>query len=203
MSANARRRRKAAVRRRRFVLGLLAAGALTALVISTGPFEKAVREIRLPLRHEDVIRQQSREKNVDAALIAAVIDQESKFRDQTSHAGARGLMQITPDTARFIAKRTGGSRFEIRDLANPDINIRYGSWYLGWLLEHYEGRTPLALAAYNGGIGNVDEWVAKAGGPDEFDHVSDIPFPETRHYVTEVLERREDYRREYRRELGL
>lgn len=202
MSAQARRS-KTAVRRRRLVLTLLVVAGLVALVASTAPFEKAVKEITLPLRHEDVIRQQAREKDVDASLIAAVIYQESKFRDQTSHAGARGLMQITPDTARFIASRTGGTRFEIRDLANPDINIRYGSWYLKWLLDHYHGRTPLALAAYNGGIGNVDKWVAKAGGPDKFDHLSDIPFPETRNYVREVLERQGDYRREYRRELGL
>lgn len=185
------------------MLGLLALAAAVAVVASTEPFEKAVKEITLPLRHEDVIRQQAREKGVDAALIAAVIYQESKFRDQTSRAGARGLMQITPDTARFIARRTGGTRFEIRDLANPDINIRYGSWYLKWLLDHYEGRIPLALAAYNGGIGNVDKWVADAGGPDAFDHAADIPFPETRHYVQEVLKRRGEYRREYRRELGL
>lgn len=191
------------MRRRRLVLGVLVAAGLVAVVASTGPFEKAVKEITLPLRHEDVIRQQAREKGVDPALIAAVIYQESKFRDQTSHAGARGLMQITPDTARFIARRTGGTRFEIRDLANPDINIRYGSWYLKWLLDHYDGHTPLALAAYNGGIGNVDKWVAAAGGPDEFDHVADIPFPETRAYVREVMRRREDYAREYRRELGL
>ena len=202
MSANARRR-KGAVRRRRALLALLLVGAAVAIVASTEPFEKAVKEITLPLRHEDVIRQQAREKGVDAALIAAVIYQESKFRDQTSHAGARGLMQITPDTARFIARRTGGTRFEIRDLANPDINIRYGSWYLRWLLDHYHGRTALALAAYNGGIGNVDRWVARAGGADRFDHVADIPFPETRHYVSEVLDRRGDYAREYRRELGL
>jgi len=191
------------VRRRRLVLGVLVTAGLIAIVASTAPFEKAVKEITLPLRHEDVIRQQAREKGVDPALIAAVIYQESRFRDQTSQAGARGLMQITPDTARFIARRTGGTRFEIRDLANPDINIRYGSWYLSWLLDHYDGRTPLALAAYNGGIGNVDKWVADAGGPDEFDHVADIPFPETRAYVREVLARRGDYAREYRRELGL
>lgn len=191
------------MRRRRLVLGVLVTAGLIAIVASTAPFEKAVKEITLPLRHEDVIRQQAREKGVDPALIAAVIYQESRFRDQTSQAGARGLMQITPDTARFIARRTGGTRFEIRDLANPDINIRYGSWYLSWLLDHYDGRTPLALAAYNGGIGNVDKWVADAGGPDEFDHVADIPFPETRAYVREVLARRGDYAREYRRELGL
>jgi soluble lytic murein transglycosylase len=193
------------IRRRRRLAFLAVVAGLFAVAIGLGlgPFKDAVKEITLPLRHEDIIRQQAKEKNLDPALIAGVIYEESKFRDATSHAGARGLMQITPDTARFIAHRTGGTAFEIRDLANPDINIRYGSWYLRWLLDHYDGRTALALAAYNGGIGNVDKWVAKAGGPDAFDHVSDIPFPETENYVRDVLERQREYRRAYSRELGI
>src|SRR6476646_11748239 len=193
-SASARRAARA--RRRRLRLGV-AALALLGLVVVIGlhPLTRAVQEITLPLRHEDIIRQQSQKKGLDPALVAAVIYQESKFSDRTSVAGARGLMQITPDTARFIAKQSGGIRFVQADLATPQINIAYGTWYLRWLLDRYNGRTALALAAYNAGFGHVDDWVRKAGGPDSFDPKTDIPFPETRNYVQQVLERRRDYAR--------
>jgi soluble lytic murein transglycosylase len=184
------------------VLGLIAVlGAL--LVIGLHPLKHAVQEITLPLKHEDIIRQQSAKKGLDPALVAAVIYQESKFSDQTSIAGARGLMQITPDTARFIAKQSGGIRFVQADLATPQINIAYGTWYLRWLLDRYHDRQSLALAAYNAGFGHVDDWVRRAGGADAFDPNADIPFPETRNYVQQVLERRKDYARRYSRELGL
>ena len=208
-SATSRRRpavgaRRAKVRRRRrtLVFGLLAVlGAL--LVIGLHPLKHAVEEITLPLKHEDIIRQQARDKDLDPSLIAAVIYQESKFRDQTSHAGARGLMQITPETAEFIAKRSGGTAFSQEDLATPQINISYGSYYLRYLLDHYDGNTELALAAYNAGQTNVDRWVRDAGGEGEFDRTDDIPFPETRNYVENVFDLRGDYRREYSKELGL
>ena len=103
--------------------------------------EDAIKEITLPLRHEDIIRQQARDKNLDPALIAAVIYRESKFRDQTSKAGAKGLMQILPETAEFIARKTGGTEFEQGDLADPQINISYGCWYLRYLLDRYDGNT--------------------------------------------------------------
>src|SRR4051795_7941441 len=197
-------RRAAKVRRRRgnLVLGLITLLGV-ALLIGLHPLKHAVEEITLPLRHEDIIRQQSHKKGLDPALVAAVIYQESKFSDQTSVAGARGLMQITPDTARFIAKQSGGIRFVQEDLATPQINIAYGTWYLRWLMDRYDGRQALALAAYNAGFGHVDDWVRRAGGPDAFDAKADIPFPETRSYVRQVLERRKDYARRYSRELGL
>jgi soluble lytic murein transglycosylase len=195
--------RAASVRRRRRVLGfLLAGGVLAALVIALHPLTKAVQEITLPLRHEDIIRQQARDKGLDPALIASMIYQESKFADRTSPAGARGLMQITPDTARFIAKNSGGTRFTMEDLATPQVNIAYGSWYLRYLLNRYDGRKAEAVAAYNAGMQNVDRWVATAGGPGRFDPAT-IPFPETRNYVAQVMERRKDYARRYARELGL
>ncbi len=168
-----------------------------------GPGEEAFREITLPLRHEDIIRQQAREKDLDPSLIAAVIYQESKFRDQTSHAGARGLMQITPATAEFIARDSGGTRFSQEDLATPQINIAYGTYYMRYLMRRYDGNTELALAAYNAGETNVDKWVRAAGGEKQFDRVDDIPFPETREYVDNVLDLRGDYRRHYGDELGL
>src|SRR3954453_5332951 len=99
-------------------LPLLAAAALSLVK----PADKAVQEIRLPLRHEDIIRQQARDKHVDAALIAAVIYTESRYRDQTSHAGAKGLMQIMPATADYIARKSGGTEFRREDLAAPQIN---------------------------------------------------------------------------------
>jgi soluble lytic murein transglycosylase len=178
-------------------------GALCAAVI-TGLGPEAVRELgALPLRHDDIIRQQAADKQLDPALIAAVIYEESRFRDQTSHAGARGLMQITPQTADAIAKHSGGNRFKQSDLATPQINISYGSYYLRLLIDHYSGNETLAVAAYNAGMGNVDRWMNEAGGPDAFKSAEHIPFPETRAYVENVMDRREDYRKNYADDLGL
>jgi soluble lytic murein transglycosylase len=202
----ARRPSRARVKRRR-VTALLAAtvlgGGVAAVVTGVGPLGDAVREITLPLRHDDIIRQQASEKNLDPALIAAVIYEESRFRDQTSHAGARGLMQITPDTADFIARRSGGVRFRQEDLATPQINIAYGAWFLRYLIDHYDGNETLAIAAYNAGQTNVDGWVERAGGPESFDAARDVPFPETRAYVSNVQERRGEYREHYADDLGL
>jgi soluble lytic murein transglycosylase len=197
-----RRRRQA---RRRVAL-LLGAVLLTAVaVVTISPlFKHAVEEIALPLRHDDIIRQQARDKGLDPSLIAGVIYVESRFRDQTSHAGAKGLMQILPSTAHDIARKSGGIRFTEGDLATPQVNIAYGSWYLRYLLRRYEGNEILALAAYNGGETNVDHWRATAAARGEqFDVASHIPFPETRDYVERVLNARERYREEYGRELGL
>ena len=111
----ARAPRRSGARRRALIGAILAAAVLGAAVASlltgVGPLGDAVREITLPLRHEDIIRQQAADKDIDPALIAAVIYEESKFRDQTSRAGARGLMQITPATADFIARDSGGTAF--------------------------------------------------------------------------------------------
>jgi soluble lytic murein transglycosylase len=192
------------MRRRRFAVGAviaIAVGALVIMAIRVGPH--AVQELTLPLRHEDIIRQQAAEKNLDPALIAAVIYQESKFRDRTSSAGAKGLMQILPGTAEFIARKSGGTRFELQDLGTPQINIAYGSWYLRYLIGRYNGREVLAIAAYNAGEDNVDRWVSAAGGPDSFDATKDIPFPETRAYVQGVFSKRGAYRKHYAKELGL
>jgi soluble lytic murein transglycosylase len=192
------------LRRRLMLLGFVVASAALAMAILSPWADKAVQEISLPLRHDDIIRQQAEQKNLDPSLIAGVIYVESRFRDQTSHAGAKGLMQIMPSTADYIARKSGGTRFVQGDLATPQINIAYGSWYLRYLLEHYHGNTILALAAYNAGEGKVDEWWRAASDRGERFRVADhIPFPETRNYVEKVLDARRAYRREYAKELGL
>ena len=124
-------------------------------------FHDAVKEVVLPLRHEDIIRQQAREKHLDPALVAGVIYTESRFRDQTSRAGAKGLMQITPDTAKFIEHLSGGSTFELSDLSTPQVNIAYGAYYLRYLLDRYGDNEALALAAYNGGEGGIAGWTPR------------------------------------------
>jgi soluble lytic murein transglycosylase len=185
------------------MLAAAVGGGVAAAVGGLGPIGDAVREITLPLQHEDIIRQQAEEKGLDPALVAAVIYEESRFRDQTSHAGARGLMQITPDTARFIAQDSGGTEFVQQDLAVPQVNISYGTYYLRYLLRKYDGNETLAVAAYNAGETNVNRWIEEAGGADAFDTSEHIPFPETRHYVENVQERRGEYRDRYGSELGL
>jgi soluble lytic murein transglycosylase len=175
------------------VVAGIVAGVALGLV---GTVDRAIQELTLPLHHEDVIRQQSREKGIDAALIAAVIYAESKFSDRTSSAGARGLMQITPEAANEIERHSGGTTFKLQDLGDPEINIRYGTYLLRELLDRYEGDVVAALAAYNAGPGNVDKW----GGSDL--SVEGIPFPETRAYVEEVLDKQRAYRDKYAKELG-
>jgi soluble lytic murein transglycosylase len=171
----------------------IVAGVLLGVV---GDVDRAIQELTLPLRHEDVIRQQSHEKGVDAALIAAVIYSESKFSDRTSSAGARGLMQITPETAKDVERHSGGTTFNVGDLSDPEINIRYGTYRLRELLDRYGGDVVAALAAYNAGPTNVDRW----GGSELT--LAAIPFPETRAYVEEVLDKQRAYRDKYAKELG-
>lgn len=191
-------RRASARRRLALLIGVVVASA--AVIAAVSPlFDKAVQEIRLPLRHDDIIRQQAADKGLDPALIAGVIYTESRFVDQTSHAGAKGLMQIMPATAEYIAGLSGGTRFEQGDLASPQINISYGAYYLRYLQDKYDGDEVLTLAAYNAGEGKVDEW---RGGAESLE-VDAIPFAETREYVGKVLTARDDYRRQYQSELGL
>lgn len=191
------RRRRA--RQRRLLAGgaAVVAGVAVGLALGLfGRFGDVIQELTLPLRHEDIIRQQAADKRVDASLIAGVIYAESRFRDQTSHAGARGLMQITPATANEIERHSGGTTFKLADLSDPDINIRYGTFYLRELLIRFDGNEVAALAAYNAGPTQVDEW----GGSTLT--IEEIPLEETRGYVTDVLDKRGEYRDEYGDELG-
>ena len=172
----------------------LAAGAVLIAAVAAGfVYLRAgeppwVQRIHYPLRYEQIVRGHARNYRLDPALLAAVIYQESKFQsDAKSSSGAIGLMQLRPDTAKGIAIRTGGSRFQTSDLYHPEINIRYGSWYLRHLLDKY-GDEEAALAAYNAGQSNVDTWRAEGKG---------IQFSETRVYVDRVEELKEVYRSAY------
>jgi soluble lytic murein transglycosylase len=149
---------------------------------------------RYPLEYEHIIRGHAANHDLDPALLAAVVYVESRFDPNAeSPAGAIGLMQLLPETAKGIALRTGGARFVVADLRDPEINVRYGSWYLDHLRDRYGDMTTV-LAAYHAGQGNVDRWRAEGSG---------IAFPETRDYVERVERARAVYADAYARELGL
>jgi soluble lytic murein transglycosylase len=184
------------------VATLIAAAAILAVVLAMPLARKAVNEFTRPLRYQDIIRQQAAEKHLDPALIAAVIYAETKFDPRPSSAGAQGPMQILPQTAQFLARRSGATSFTTADLNTPQVNIAYGSYYLRYLLDEYGGNIVLALAAYNGGEANVSQWVARARAGHRHFGIGDIPFPETQAYVRKVLRAQRDYRRTYPTQLG-
>jgi soluble lytic murein transglycosylase len=178
----------------------LTLSAIAVLVLSIGA-AWAMREkpdfylrARYPLEYEHILRGHAANHDLDPALLAAIVYAESGF-DPNAHseAGAIGLMQLLPETARGIALRTGGAEFVVADLRDPEINVRYGSWYLDHLRGRY-GDLSLVLAAYHAGPGNVDHWRADGLG---------IPFPETRAYVKKVERLRQMYADAYPAELGL
>ncbi len=165
------------------LLGIVVAAASVAYLWHSPP--DAVQRIRYPLHYRPIVTGHARNYRIDPALLAAVIDAESKFRaNAKSSSGAIGLMQLLPSTAHGIAVHTGGSRFETQDLYDPEINVRYGSWYLRHLLDKY-GDERTALAAYNAGQDNVDRWMASGSG---------IRFSETRAYVARVEDLKQIYR---------
>jgi soluble lytic murein transglycosylase len=173
------------------VLAVVVAGAFLYVNETSPPWYE---RLRYPLHYAEFVRVHAREHDLDPALMAAVIYQESKFDPKAkSSSGAIGLMQLTPQTAHGIAVRTGGSAFHTADLYDADINIRYGAWYLHNLFKKY-GSERLVLAAYNAGQGNVDRWRAN-GQP--------IQFAETRAYVARVEHLKGVYRQAWGKELGL
>lgn len=175
-------------------LGVLAlvAAAFAVYVLETEP--RWYERLRYPLRYEHIVVGHAENYRLDPQLVAAVIYQESKFdADAVSASGAIGLMQLLPSTGQGIADRTGGDEWTPADLHNPELNVRYGCWYLRHLLDKY-GSERLALAAYNAGQANVDRWQAADG---------EIRFAETRAYVERVQELKQTYARAYADELGL
>lgn len=193
-------RRRIRLRRIQALVGLALLIAGVVLVVPLA--RRAIEHFELPLQYAAIIRQQATAKHVDPALIAAVIYAETRFRPRTSPTGAEGLMQIEPATARFLAHRSHGYAFSVSDLGTPSVNIAYGTYYLRYLLNLYKGSKVLALAAYNGGETNVDNWLASARTQHRALTVNTIPNKLVSGYVSEVLSKQQAYRTHYARQLG-
>lgn len=151
-----------------------------------------------PFPYQLLIYQHALQYEVDPYLVAAVIRSESKFQAQArSPKGAVGLMQMMPNTAEWVAGQVEYSAFVQQDLENPDVNIRFGTWYLASLKKEFRNNETLMLAAYNGGRGNVKEWMARYGWTTDFVDVEQIPFAETKAYVKRVLASKARYQQLY------
>lgn len=148
-----------------------------------------------PLSYEEQIVSSSSSRGLDPYLVAAVIRIESDWDPQAvSHAGAQGLMQLMPATAQDMVRKglVDGSKYSSDDLLDPDTNIEFGCAYLSYLLSYFNGSTDKAIAAYNGGMGNVDDWTQEEG----LLHNA-ITFPETQAYLVRVKMAKERYQELY------
>ena len=187
---------------RRLLALIVLAGIVVAVVVAVPLVRRAIQHFSLPLQYATIIRQQAREKRLDPALVAAVIYAETRFDPRTSPTGALGLMQIEPATAKFLAHKSGGTSFTVADLGTPQVNIAYGSYYLRYLLNLYDGNVVMALGAYNAGETNIDRWVSRVKAAHQRFKLADIPIAATRLYVVEVLNKQKAYRSHYARQLG-
>lgn len=203
-AATGRRAARARGRRRilLLLLALAALGAAATAVHQAMPSWYA--RLWHPLHYEDAVRVEAERNGLDPALVAAVIDVESGFvPDSRSHRGAVGLMQVLPETARFVASRPGRPSPSPERIGEAEVNIAYGSAYLAYLVERHGGDLPLALAAYNAGESRLAAWRAEARDRGTVLRVpEDLPFAETRAYVRDVLRERGIYRRAYGDRLG-
>ena len=179
--------RSALLVRRNFNLRLLTGGSLKK--------DQDLYLLAYPLGDPSWVNPFAQDRNLDPALLSAVILEESRFHSQAlSVAGARGLMQILPRTGQQIARRLKLHPFSEEALFEPEINLRLGSWYLAHLLQEFGGREALALAAYNAGPGAVREWLKRTNSLREDEFVENIPYRETRNYVIRVLTSARVYR---------
>lgn len=151
-----------------------------------------------PLEYKEEIMEFSKEYDLDPHMIMSIIWVESKFKPEaTSNKGARGLMQIIPRTGQWIAEQVGDNDYDEEKLYDPETNIRFGCWYFGYLLKVFDKDTDLALASYNGGMGNVMKWLKDSRYSDDGKQLKDIPFKETKDYLERVEDAYERYRKLY------
>ena len=145
-------------------------------------------QLRFPIVFEKQVLQNARRNSIDPAWVFSILRQESAYMtDARSHAGALGLMQLMPRTARVEAKRLKLSLRNKHEILNVDKNIRLGTAHLKRVLEIHNGHMPLATAAYNAGSFRVRSWLPSAGNLPADIWIETVPFKETRNYVKKIL----------------
>ncbi len=167
--------------------------ALIAWVYSFAPSE--LLRWLYPLHYEEAVASSSARHEVDPFLVCAVIEAESGWNaNAESHRGATGLMQLMPETARDMVRKglVDGASYDPENLSDPATNIEFGTAYLSYLLRYFNGSTERAVAAYNAGLSNVEDWVGEGG----LLHNA-ITYPETQAYLVRVQNARSRYQELY------
>jgi len=186
------------VRKRGKRTGVLIKILILTLLIGFATQHSVPQKIVYPYFYRDTIERYAKEYGVDPLLVVSVIREESKFIPiSVSHKGAQGLMQLMPETASWIAAKLGDSSYSLESLRHPEKNIQYGTWYLANLKKEFDD-VALIIAAYNGGIGRVKEWLETGKIKSDRFQIEDIPYKETREYVAKVLKSYEKYQALYR-----
>lgn len=171
---------------------------ITILIIGVKYGINYVEKTMYPIEHDEYIEKYSERFELDPWLVLAVIWVESKFDNTaTSSKDARGLMQITPQTGQWASEKLKLEDYEDELLYDPETNIKIGSWYLDNLRTQFDGNFELVLAAYNGGSGNVTEWLGNKEYSDDGKTLKKIPFEETENYVMRVFKTYDKYRELY------
>lgn len=176
-------------------LTLMAAMLTLSLTVDLLPID-LVRSLFFPVSYAERIDDAAERYDVDEHLIAAIIRCESGWNERAlSSAGAVGLMQIMPDTARSVADqgRVDTNHFDPNDLSDPATNIEYGTALLAFLQSQLES-VDQVICAYNAGLGTVQGWLSEGDSEDFADVVT---YPETRHYLERVKEALRQYSRYY------
>ena len=185
---------------KKFIYSLVGILMIICIVLGiyfvSGGEEQIQRSIH-PLEYSEIVEREAQNYNIDPLLVYSVIKAESNFEaDAVSSVGAMGLMQIMPETYQWLASREGITEVSQEDLLNPEINIKYGCMFLSILLERYP-QLSSAVAAYNAGFGNVDEWLEDITIAPDGENLENIPFPETEQYTDKVLRNYQQYQRLY------
>ncbi len=187
-------------RERKYGSLLMAVGVilLAFLIYFISQIEPVKKKYIYPYPYQELVTLYSEANGVSPALVASVIMHESKFtNDVHSSRGAVGLMQLMPETAEWIAGQLEDPEFSLEKLHEPEMNIRYGTWYLALLENEFDGNPVLTLAAYNAGRGTVHEWMEEHEWTPDFNNISEIPYLETRIYVKRVLKDQKHYEKLY------
>lgn len=162
--------------------------AVLAAAVWAASHPRTVARWIYPVYYREIIVRWATVHGLDPWLVAAVVRVESNFRPSaTSPRGARGLMQLLPDTARWVAGQMGEKHFFEDLLYDPEANVRLGTWYLADLMREFDGRAPVALAAYNAGRGAVRRWLEEATWDGTEQAVGTLPYGETRRFVSRVM----------------
>ena len=201
MERNRRRKKKSGCLGIGIIVGIIAVVVFCILFFATNLFSNSKKKMLSYVyqkQYTEEVEAAAKEFKVDENLIYAVIFTESRFRsDAVSNAGAMGLMQLMPDTFSWLQEKLeGGVIYDDESLFVPEVNIRYGTYYLSYLIDLYDDEST-AVAAYNGGTTNVDEWLADPDCSSDGKTLTEIPYSETREYVKKVERAKERYKEIY------